>query len=526
MKSNKQMISEIKRDMQRAEMAAEMNAEKEKIGEKRNMKPVKVLGLAAALVLVLSLSVFAAYKLTVPKELEEQLGTSFENIRAVIDDGSKADGYVKIINKSVESGDYVITFEALADSSYLRNVFEGTADHKTLEFSKKDTFALFTVRRADGAPAGLTFEDLNYTVCLKGYAPNIAFSKGKAFYDENGVVWFAAQVTDAKVFGGEELYITVHECNSADWEYLRMDENGEFYFTDRYDDRFKGIKAIFELPLENDGTDPRTKEQFMADRNVFISDPDYSWYDEKAGKDDAFMASGADLTPYIGSHEWLGSNPLQFGKVAMAEEYIEHRNDWMNGRLRLLTYEEADNIANASIALLTENYDLEKICAEDEKQFEKLVETAEFKEEFFPADAPFFTLSDGSKAYYLPCGSFIHLKNDNTASLVCAPCANVIVECDGINPILNAVNYYMGYCGEFVGSNGSGGSVSNTVVAAGRYLDGLGFDEAYPTYAGGDIDNFRIGYNDTLSRITCREDAVYLIASEFCGYTGTIEVIG
>ncbi len=521
MRSNKEMIAEIKKDIKRAEIAAEMNANASVQNAGHGRKTVKVFVLAAALLAVLSLSVFAAYKLMIPKQISDDLGVDFENVRTVVEDGKADAETVKVVHKSAESGDYVITFEALADSSALRNVFEGTADHKKLELSKKDTFALFTVRRADGAPAGLTFEDLNYTVCLKGYAPNIAFSKGKAFYAENGVVWFAAQVTDAKVFGGDELYIAVHECNTADWEYFRMDENGEFYFTDRYE----GIKAIFELPLENDGTDSRTKEQFMADRNVFISDPDYSWYDEKAAKDDAFKSSCVDLTPYIGSHEWLGSYPLQFGKVAMAEEYIEHRNDWMNGGLRLLTYEEAENIANAAAALLAESCDLEKICAEDEKQFEKLVETAEFKEEFFPSDASFFTLSDGSKAYYLPCGSFIHLKKDNTASLVCAPCANVIVECDGINPILNAINAYTGYCGALIGSNGTGHSVTSLVTVAGRYLDGLGLDEAYPTYAGGNIDDFKIGYDDNLKLITGREDAVYLIASEFCGYTGTIEVI-
>lgn len=506
MRSNEEMIIEIKR-----ELAVQAMGQPGR--QKKSGRMTRGVFLAVVLILALSLSAFAAYKLMIPKEIGDSFGTEFENVRAVVENGKANADTVNVIHKSIESGEYIITFEALADSSALRNVFEGTADHTTLDLSKRDTYALFTIRRADGAAIEFDGWDLNFTVCLKGYAPNIAFPDYHAAYNENGILWYAAQVTDAKVFGGEELYIALHECRTADWEYFRMNENGEYYFTDRY----QGIRAIFELPLENDGLDPRTKEQFMEDRNIFIKDPDYSWYDAKAAKDDAFKASGVDLTPFIGEHEWLGSNPLQFGKVDMAEEYTAHRDDWKSGTLRLLTCEEADAIADKASAALTEAYDLETIAAEDEALFEAAVVNAAFSPDFFPADASYLTLSDGSKAYYLPCGTFIHLRNDGTAGLVCVPCADVVVEVNGIDPLLNTRMIIPDL-------NTGMHSMLSGVVAMGWYIDGTGFDSAYPALAGGDIEGLQSSYEATVAEVHCREDAVYALAGFFWGYDGTIEV--
>ena len=191
------------------------------------------------------------------------------------------------------------------------------------------------------------------------------------------------------------------------------------------------------------------------------------------------------------------------------------------GDIKTLSYEEVDAIANAAVALVNEKYDLQTVCSENEALFEQYIENAEFKDEFFPSDASYFTLSDGSKAYYLPCNAFIHHRNDGSASLVTAPCAGVVVEVNGINPLLNASNYYTGTTNH----NGDVHSLTSPCVVAGRYLDGLGFDPDYPTYVGGSMEDFRYGYAELLKEITCREDAVYVIASEFWGYTGTVEVL-
>lgn len=508
MKTGKEMAADVLEEIEMRQNQI-MNKKRKPVG--------RVVMIAVILAAFFSTAAFGVVRFMIPKGLESSIGNELTNVLVVSDEKNVADS-ITVVNKSIETNGKIVTFEAIAEGENIRTIFtKDVGDTDFVKIEKKDLYAIISIRNSDKtAVKEISATDYGYIPCVEGYAPNQAmFEYIAGFYtDENGTLYIACLLTDVKPFAGENLYLAVFEEWPATAETIRMDKDGKPFFTDYY----KGIKAIFDLPLPEKYADKKAADE-MRKIECFITNPDYSGSDKLIERDIAFKNSGIDLSKYIGDNEWKGWYPLQFGKVANGDEYIAHRNDWKQTDIKTLSFDEVTGAADKALAELEKNVNLEKLGDKDYALVEKYIAEAQFKAEYFPTDASYMSLSDGSKAYYLPCNSFVHLRNDGTASLVYAASKNVVVEINGID----ALNNY--YSLTFTGVTYTDRTATNPVTVAGWYLDGVGFDKDYPTFAGGDIKVFEDSYNQIVKDFSADTDAVAVIADEFFGHPGTIEVI-
>ena len=285
-------------------------------------KPAKIAFASAALLCLLALGAAAAAKFALPKGLTDSIDSYrlLETLPILTDTGAG----VEQINTEVESAGYRVTFAALARGEYVN-----TDLFSDRELPRENLFAVFTVRRLDGAAVAdwnKNFDDvrfgqlMDYQVLVKGYASG-AFQKLPAWYAENDTLYLMFDVTEAQIVADHTLLIAVTE-GECDAQKLRMDEQGAFYFLDSC----TGIHALFTLPLPDTDVDPAASAEFLQ-THAFQTKVDYAEIDRMMALDAAFIESGIDLTPVIGKHEWRGSWPLQFGEIPHAADFLSMRND-------------------------------------------------------------------------------------------------------------------------------------------------------------------------------------------------------
>ncbi len=332
-------------------------------------RTVKTVLLAAALLTAFVLVAGAVAHFILPATIPEHIeGFTLQAVDPVV---IEQDG--KSVPVTATSDGCQITLEAIVKGDVLnRDLFTGE------EVKNEKTYAVVTIKPDDAAlyeewQTGKKGEPVSIWM-VEGYAPLCMSGYGCNWFID-GVVYHLADVTDAALFADRELYLAV-SVNTPDWSVLRMDEQGKFYYLDRT----VGMRAILPLPLDTNKAD-RAKADRYASEHSFITEPDYSWYDEQNALDDTFIASGVDLTPYIGDNEWRGSSPLQFGVV-------EHAREW----LALSEERPADGVIPASFLY---DYALENNAAPTQSE---LLEDAE-AHAFENGDQWYYVGSDGFLLY-------------------------------------------------------------------------------------------------------------------------------
>ncbi len=252
--------------------SALLTAALERKEQKTNMKNKKTLRIliAAAILVLLTVSAGAAAKFFLPSYFENA-GMQFENVKTVIDTDKATDETVQTVQKTYETEDYIITFEAIVDANVL-NADVGLIAPEDGEM----TLAVFTIRRTDGKSVYTVFDpeddktltryDLGFLPLIKGYYPNPNMWYEEVLnwtpYEENGVLYMLCDITPLNAFADKELSIAVTDSFLINCDILGMTEDGEFY----YKEGTGHIPALFDFDLPDERADHEKAAQLMSER--------------------------------------------------------------------------------------------------------------------------------------------------------------------------------------------------------------------------------------------------------------------
>ncbi|MCL2106478.1 MAG: hypothetical protein FWH26_05380 [Oscillospiraceae bacterium] len=212
--------------------------------------------IAAALVCVLAVSVFAAVKLLTPVEVAEwldpEIAKAFRSSEAML------------INEAQTTGDYEITLLGIAPAQNFSRLMV-IADGKPITHDADRVFAVFAVRRTDGTalPADLQgIPRFHAWPLIEGVDPaKHAFESGGGIGSvQNGVMYYLIDCFELYPFADRQVFISVAEASDRMIEPYSFDEvTGKFVPNPAH----KGLRALFELPLDQSRADPARAAELL-----------------------------------------------------------------------------------------------------------------------------------------------------------------------------------------------------------------------------------------------------------------------
>lgn len=498
-------------------------AEKSVVGRKLR----KAL-IAAVIVLLFAVSAGAAYQFMLPEGLNKELGLNEMHIKTVVDVEKADENSVRTVQKTVKSNGYTVNFEAIVDgyvilpefTKFLRGI--DTAE----EIREDRIYAVMTITRDDGKNVFFPEENIacdccrmwpDFMVAVKGYAPNFITSMGTPWiYEDGNVMYFLCDITDMAKFADRDLSLIIYNSEYVyEGMIARMDENGEYYLVDTYDD----LGAIFDFDLDDSLADPEAVAKDMAERPfIYVTDPDYTLADEMIAKDEAVKKT--DLSYAIGNHRWHGWDPLQFGEIPYAETFIElfkNKSELEKtdpDTFRQMTEEasadfeeeylaEIERIAGKPFEELTDD-ELNDLAFETE---EARAELEKVKADFLRERLDFVRLEDGSEYCYIDGFAFLYIPaGSEYAQVVIVYGDRIVISIDCTADNLNNIFINRMYENTFAAD-----------MYAYWYL--FGIDEDYSELF--DEEN----YKSVTGIFRNEQDAIFSLINEFTYYNGTVEVI-
>lgn len=227
------------------------------MNRKRNIKNVMLI--AAAAVIMLCTTAFAAYKLMTPYEIARE--ADYQELADVLSEDD-----VKFDIPPQQTGDYTIQLFGITTGKNLSNFTE--------DFGNNDrSYIIGAISRTDGK----SMEDTEYagmtlTPLISGYKPwevNIfTLGGGRTEFMEDGVVYFVCECDSIEIFADHTVYIALYGNRTPEdtsvsiapsSDIFKMEADGSIRFADGYD----GLGAIFTVPLEKSKADPQKAEEYL-----------------------------------------------------------------------------------------------------------------------------------------------------------------------------------------------------------------------------------------------------------------------
>ena len=504
--------------------------EKEPVVKQFRGKKFKALLIAAAVFIVLAIGTGAAYQFIMPEGLNEQLELHEMNIKTVVDFDKADENSVRTVQKTVNKNGYTVNFEAIIDGYVILpeivKVLRGIDPAE--EIREDRIYAVMTITRDDGksvlAPDGDMpsciccdpFFNFNFTVAVKGYAPNSVMFMGTPWhYEENNVLYYLCDITDTAKFANHDLSIIL--CGEKEGAYgtiVRMDENGGYYFVDTYD----GMGAIFDFDLDDSLADPEAVAKDVAERPYcYVTDPDYTLADEMIAKDE--VVKKIDLSYAIGNHRWYGWDPLQFGDVPYAETFVELFAN--KSELEKTDADKFNQVAEEASAVSETAYiaEIERITGKSiyeltddelnaiaDEMNDFIEEQGRIKADFLREKLDFIALEDGSEYCYIGGFAFLYIPAESEyAQIVIVYGDRIVISLDCTVNALN--NIFINRMDE----NAIPESMYN-------YWYLFGVDEDF-------AELFDEEFYKSVEACRCEQDAILSLITEFKHYDGTVEVI-
>lgn len=237
----------------------------DRLKEKDRMKPVfkKRMAaplIAAAIILAMSVTAFAAWQLLSPGQVAGHLGNQ------TLAQAFKGENAIEI-NKSAVSGEYSFTLLGIVSGKNLSD-FGGSAQ----DIHPDRTYAVVSIARQDGGKMPDTRDEEYGKVpffvspLIKGEKPwqvNIASMNGG--YGEfviDGVMYRLIECDGIEMFADRGLYLCINTGRFYDTDAFNYDEKtGEISLNTDY----KGVSALFDLPLDKTKADPARAEKYLQE---------------------------------------------------------------------------------------------------------------------------------------------------------------------------------------------------------------------------------------------------------------------
>lgn len=216
-----------------------------------NTKQIKRMPLiAAALAAVLIVSAAAATLLLHPADVARhagnpELAAAFESSGATV------------IDQSVESGNYRITFAGLVSGAGLSGL--------TDEADAQRSYAVVAVQRLDGQPMGDEEQaGITATPLVSGYLPwsvnAWTLNGGYTRFVQDGVSYYLYEYDSLEMFAGRTVYMAVYEGMSPNAELFDIAQDG----TIAYKADVSTPHALFTVPLDASKADAGAVAEFEA----------------------------------------------------------------------------------------------------------------------------------------------------------------------------------------------------------------------------------------------------------------------
>lgn len=231
---------------------------KMKVGNKKRM-PVMVM--VAIFVLVMSVSVFAVWKLLTPVEIAEKLenkslANAFKGEDALI------------INQSQISGDYEISLMGIVSGKDISEF-----EHSTNGIVNSDrSYAVVSIGKADGTQMP-DMDDPEYdkipffvSPYIKGQNPRevniITMNGGYGAFLEDGIWYKIIECDNIEIFADRGLYLGVTSSTFYDVEAYDFNlETGEITPNEDYE----GVNILFDLPLDPAKANYEKAEKYLQE---------------------------------------------------------------------------------------------------------------------------------------------------------------------------------------------------------------------------------------------------------------------
>lgn len=267
MKNSEQFNQLLKQSLsQTVEPSEELNQKIiNRLKENNTMKPVyrkkvSVALIAAALILTMSISAFAAWNFLNARQVAENFGD--QTLAHAFDDKNAIE-----INKSVASGGYNITLHGIVSGEGLSD-FGGSAQ----DLHPDRTYAVVSIAKQDGSKMP-DIQDEEYgqvpffvSPLIKGQKPwqvNIASMNGGYSEDViDGVMYRLIECDGVEIFADRGLYLCVSTSAFYDIDAFSYNEKtGEISVNTDY----KGANALFDLPLDIKKANHEKAEKYLEE---------------------------------------------------------------------------------------------------------------------------------------------------------------------------------------------------------------------------------------------------------------------
>ncbi len=252
--------------------------------DKKQKRRIPAAAMVAALALsVGSVTAFAAWQYMTPDKVAEVmedkgLMKAFKSEDAII------------INESQMNGDFKITLLGMVSGKNL-------SQYMTEELDADKTYVVTAIENADGTPidmdnGGYNLVDLVVSPFVKGLEPwqyNVyTMNGGCTAKTEDGIEYRITECDNIEMFADRGLYISVTDGAPSADAYQYDEKTGEITRKESY----KGVNALFNLPIDKSKADPEAAEQYLKEMNdneeeYTIDDSDSDGVMDKVSKWDA-----------------------------------------------------------------------------------------------------------------------------------------------------------------------------------------------------------------------------------------------
>ncbi len=212
-------------------------------------KTVKIIAVAAAIISLLAISVFAISVLLTPGEVAKYFGNdevaqAFEN------------GEAQVINQTVEDSGYIFTLEGIAPGKALEYI-------DSVEVDVNRTYVVVAMQKADGSE--ITYDDsVTFIPFFEGYDPwkvnGLHLGGASASKTiQNNVLYYLWDFTDLQVFADRKIYLAGFGGIAPGPDKFVLNADGSIGFADEY----TGIKVMFEIQLDASKANPEKANKMI-----------------------------------------------------------------------------------------------------------------------------------------------------------------------------------------------------------------------------------------------------------------------
>ena len=218
--------------------------------------------LAFSIIMMVSVSVFAAYKFLTPKDVAN-----------LFNDSKLSQNFTK---------DYTLSIKEQTSGKYTAKILGIVSGKKLSSYTNANedkSYIVGAIAKKDGTKIKDYIDNIMLTPLIEGYKPwevNIFTLNGSSSkFIEDGIQYFIYECDNLELFANNKIYIALYEGISPNKSIFTYQKDGSISFNKDY----KGFKALFNIPLDKSKADPKKAKQLLKN-NKLSSDTNEDNIDE------------------------------------------------------------------------------------------------------------------------------------------------------------------------------------------------------------------------------------------------------